>query len=295
MKELSKKRISGWNALIYAILAAASLICIFPFYYVLIVSFADPIALLNQPVYILPYSFNLESYKVLMEEGTILGSAVVSVFVTGIGTFASVMIITMAGYALSKKRLPMRRFLLSMVLITMFVGAQTIPYYLLIRGLGLMNSIWVLVIPMLMDAYYLIIMKNYFLGVPASLEESARIDGANDYTILFRIVVPTSTPVIASVALFLAVNKWNEWWHAMLFISNKSIWPMQMMLREILASLNNSGMSAIGKLMASKSHVMNPQNVRMAAIMVTAIPILMVYPFVQKYFTTGLLIGSMKE
>jgi len=288
-------RFSIWDGLIYSFLILLSLFCIFPFYYVAIVSFAEPSALLDSTLYVLPYTMNWDSYRILMDDRNIFSSILISVFITVVGTVLSMLIIIMAGYSLSKKESPFRQFFLTMILITMFFGGQLIPYYILIRDLGLVNSIWVLILPMLMDAFYLIIMKNYFLGVSVSLEESARMDGANDYRILFQILVPISKPIIASISLFLAVSKWNEWWHAMLFLNDKSIWPMQMMLRETLANLTSVGSSAIGKILITKYQSTNPFTVRMAAIMVTAVPILIVYPFIQKHFTKGLMIGSVKE
>jgi putative aldouronate transport system permease protein len=292
---LSSQRISIADICIYAVLLLLSFVCLFPFYYVVIVSIADPIVLLNKPFYVLPFSFNINSYRVLIDEKSIFTSKLISVFITAVGTLLSMLILIMAGYGLSKKEAPLRRFFLIMVLITMFFGGQLIPYYLLIKSLHLVNNLGVLIFPLLVDAFYLIIMKNYFLGVSASLEESAKIDGANDYRILFQIIVPISKPIIASISLFMAVSKWNEWWHAMLFLNDRAKWPMQMMLRETLANLTSSAASSIGRLMLAKYKTMNPLSVRMAAIMVTALPVLLIYPFVQKYFTKGLMIGSLKE
>lgn len=290
-----KRKFTGWDAAIYAALILLCVACIFPFYYVFIVSFSDPVSFLQHPIYLLPFSFDLSAYEILFDEGTLLSSALVSVFTTVVATTLSIVITVMAGYCLSKKDVPLRRFFLTLVLMAMFIGIQTVPYYIVIRDLKLMNSIWVLIVPLLVDPFYLIIVKNYFLGISPSLEESARIDGANDYTILFRIIVPVSTPLLASVTLFLAVNRWNEWWHAMLFISDKKKWPMQMMLREVLSALDASSSSVIGQMMMAQKRQMNPQNVRMAAIMITTLPILCVYPFIQKYLTKGLMIGSVKE
>lgn len=289
------RKFTGWDVVIYAVLILLCVACIFPFYYVFIVSFSDPVSLLQHPIYLLPFSFDLSAYRMLFNEGTLLSSALVSVFTTVIATLLSIVITVMAGYALSKKDVPLRKFFLTLVLLAMFIGIQTVPYYIIIRDLKLMNTIWVLIIPLLVDPFYLIIVKNYFLSISPSLEESARIDGANDYTILFRIIVPVSAPLLASVTLFLAVNRWNEWWHAMLFITDKSKWPMQMMLREVLSALDNSSSSNMGQMMMAQKRPMNPQNVRMAAIMITTLPILCVYPFIQKYLTKGLMIGSIKE
>lgn len=283
------------DVLIIAFLTFLSLICFFPFYYVAIVSFANPITFMNQVLYILPYSFDLSGYKLLFEERSVLSSVSVSVFTTLVGTLLSILITAMSAYGLSKKGAPFRRLFMTMILITMFFGGQLIPYYVLIKSLKLIDSIWVLILPMMTNTFYLIILKNYFLSLPASLEESAKIDGANDIHIFYRIVVPISLPILASITLFFAVDKWNEWWHAMLFINSKAKWPLQMMLREILANITNASISPVGKLMMAKYKNMNPQTVKMAAILVTAIPILIVYPLLQRYFTKGILIGSIKE
>jgi len=289
------KRFAVWDALIYGFMLLLGFLSVFPFYYVVIVSFSDSTVLMNKVLYILPYSFILDAYTLLVKEGTIFRSAGISVFVTAVGTFLSILIITMAGYGLSKKEAPLRQFFLTMVLITMFFGGQLIPYYVLIRSLKLINSIWVLILPGLMNSYYLIVMKNYFLSVPSSLEESARIDGANDYRILFQILVPISKPILASISLFLAVGFWNEWWHAMLFLNTPNKWPMQMMLKEMLANLATSSISPVAKMMAASYRKVNALSVRMAAIVITTIPILLVYPFVQKYFAKGVMLGSLKE
>jgi len=290
------RKFSLADVLIYGYLGLLSLICLFPFYYVGIVSFADPIVLLNTPLYVLPTSVDFGSYRILIADGRIVNSAAVSVFVTVVGTLISLLVIVMAGYSLSKKVMPLRRFFMTMVLLAMFFGGQLIPYFIIIRNLGLINNIWVLILPILVDPFFVIIAKNYFLSVSQSLEESARIDGAHDYRILFQIVIPVSKPMIASIALFRAVAYWNEWWHAMLFINNQRQYPLQMMLREILASINaHLAESPIGALMIESRMPMNPQTVRMAAIMATALPIIIVYPFIQKYFAKGLMLGSVKE
>lgn len=292
---MKQRKFCGWDVLIYAFCLLFGFCCIFPFYYVLILSVSDPIVVLQHPFYILPYSVDFSSYKLLFTEGSLVTSAMVSVFTTFVGTVLGMLVMVMCGYALSKKYLPCRKFFMTVVLIPMFIGAQTIPYYVLIRSLGMMNTVWVLIIPTLVSSYYVIIIKNFFLSVPESLEESARIDGANDYLILFRIIMPTSTPMLISVTLFTAVAKWNEWWHAMLFITDRSIWPMQMNLRDMLANITNNANTELGAMMMTSRQTMNPENVRMAAVMITCIPILLVYPFVQKHLVKGMMIGAIKE
>lgn len=290
-----KRQQTAGDALIHLFLGLLCFLCIFPFYYVLIVSLADPIVMMNQTAYVLPYSLDFSAYKLLFEENSVFSSALISAFITVTGTALSVLITLMAAYGLSKKVAPLRTLFMNMVLITMFFGGQLIPYYLQIKSLGLINSVWSLIIPTLVSPFYLIILKNYFLTIPVGLEESAKIDGANDFRILFQIIVPISLPILASISLFFAVDKWNEWWHAMLFINDKARWPLQMMLREILANISNSSVSPVGRMMAARYKNMNPLSAKMAAIIVTALPILVVYPFLQRYFTKGIMIGSLKE
>lgn len=289
------RKFSAWDVLIYAFCLIFGFCCLFPFYYVFIISLADPIVVLKKPFYVLPYSVDFSSYKMLFSEGSLVSSALVSIFTTVVGTVLGMLFMVMCGYALSKKHLPGRRFFMTFALIPMFIGAQTIPYYVLIRSLGMMNTVWVLIVPTLISSYYLIIIKNFFLSVPASLEESARIDGANDYLILFRIIIPTSMPMLISVTLFMAVAHWNEWWHAMLFITNRKLWPMQMMLRDMLANITNNASTPLGQMMMSSRQTMSPENVRMAAVMITCLPILLIYPFVQKHLVKGMMIGAIKE
>ncbi len=198
-----------------------------------------------------------------------------------------------AAYVLSRKRLMGRGALLGAILFTMLFSGGLIPTYLVICDLGLDNTVWSMILPTMISTYYLIIMKNYFAGIPASLEEAARIDGANDAVILTRIFVPISKPFMATFALFYAVERWNGWWEAFLYINKKDIKPLQIYLRDILVSFNTQlGSQAQSVMTGGKVFV---QSVQMAAIVVTMVPILCLYPFLQKYFVKGVMIGSVKE
>jgi putative aldouronate transport system permease protein len=191
--------------------------------------------------------------------------------------------------------MPGRNALLTIVVFTMFFSGGLIPYYLTVKAVGLVNNILVLIIPLGINTFNLIIMKNFFTTIPPSLEESAKIDGANDLYVLWKVVLPTSAPILATITLFYAVDRWNEWWHAMLFISNRDMFPLQMVLREILFDFSQMMGSAIGaSIRASKVNIY-PRSVQMAIVVVTAVPILLVYPFLQKHFTKGILLGSLKE
>ena len=195
---------------------------------------------------------------------------------------------------LSRKRLIGRRFFLSAILFTMLFSGGLIPTYLVVSGLGLDNSIWSMIFPSMISTYYLIIMKNYFVSLPASLEEAARIDGANEFVVMTRIFIPISKPFMATFLLFYAVERWNEWWNAYLYISDKNIKPLQIYLRDVLVNFNSQLATQAQSMMSTHNKVF-VQSIQMATIIITMLPILCVYPFVQKYFVKGVLVGSVKE
>lgn len=265
----------------------------FPFYNTLIVSFADEAAVGKQLVYLLPVSIDFSAYKVIFEDSTIVNSFLVSVFITIAGTIASMLISTAGAYALSKKDYPGRNFFMNAIVFTMLFSGGLIPFYLTVKNLGLTNTLASLILPSLANTFYLIIMINYFRGIPASLEESAKIDGANDIYILLRIIIPVSVPTIAAISLFYAVDKWNAFYHAMLFISAPKKYPLQLMLREILVNYSQM-ISSTAAVSMSMTKPVYQESLKMAVVVVTALPILMVYPFIQKYFAKGIMIGSLK-
>lgn len=268
---------------------------VFPFYYVFIISFAKYESIAETPVYLLPKSIDLQAYSFIFKNNYITSSLFVSIFVTVVGTLFSMICSVGLAYALSKPRMPGRKFFFIFMLVTMFFDGGLIPYYMTVQAVGLVNNIFVLIIPMLVNAFNVILLKNYFETVPASLEESAKIDGANDMYILWKIVLPTSAPIIATISLFYAVDRWNEWWHAMLFISSKKLYPLQMVLREILFNFDNSMGSAMGRSIIKSKRLIYGRSVQMAVVLVATIPIFIVYPYLQKYFTRGIMLGSIKE
>jgi len=219
------------NIILISILAIIGIAAVFPFYNVIITSFASVKGLAGHSFYILPYSFDLTSYKNLFKEAQFYKSFLVTVLITVLGVIFNMFLSVTGSYALSKKNLPGRNFILGAIILTMFFSGGLIPYYLVIKALGLVNNILVLVIPAGFSTMYLIIMKNYFNTIPESLEESAKIDGANEFYILIKIIIPVSKPFMVTFALFYAVERWNEWWNAMLFINESSKTPLQIFLR----------------------------------------------------------------
>jgi putative aldouronate transport system permease protein len=290
-----KKKISLFELISFLILTVIGVVTIFPFYNVLILSLANHGEAMRRSVYLLPYSFDLTSIKTILSEPSFLRSVGVSAFVTVVGVLVSMTVTTMGAYALSKKSLPGRNLILGMVLFTMFFNGGLIPYYLVLKKIGFVNNLAVMILPAAVSAFYLIVMKNFFRSIPESLEESARIDGAGDFYILYKIVIPLSTPIIATFSLFYAVDRWNDWWSALIFISDQRINPLQIFLREMLVSFNNSMLSAAAASAMENKRTVYFEGAQMAAVVISVLPIAVLYPCLQKYFVKGILVGSVKE
>jgi len=275
------------------ILGMFALLGIFPLYYVVIISFADLVEMSKYKVYLLPLSFDFTAYKFIFFDDKVLKGFIVTIFVTIIGTLFSMLITVSAAYSLSKKTFPFRRYIMGAIVFTMFFWGQLIPYYFTVKSLGLINNLFAMIIPPAINTFYLIIMKNYFQTMPDSIEESAKIDGANDIYILWKIILPISMPILATFVLFYSVERWNDWWYALLFISNPDFRPIQIIMREIMTNLQMTTSGAGGML----SHIKKPvgmQSIKMAMVVVSTVPIALFYPLLQKYFTKGILIGSIK-
>lgn len=270
-----------------------ALMTLYPFYNVLIVSFSNTVTSARFSPYLWPHVMDLTGYKAIINDRYFFKSLTTTLFVTIVGTTLNMTFSVVAAYVLSKKRLMGRKFFLSAILFTMLFSGGLIPTYLVVCDLHLDNTVWSMILPTMISTYYLIIMKNYFAGLPPSLEEAARIDGANEFVILTRIYIPISKPFMATFALFYAVERWNGWWEAFLYINDKNIKPLQIYLRDVLVSFNTQlGTQAQSMMTGSKVFV---QSVQMAAIVITMLPILCLYPFLQKYFVKGVMIGAVKE
>lgn len=287
--------INGFNIFNFIFLGLITIITVFPFYYVLLISLSDYAEVNKQLIYLFPASVNFESYRLVFGEKIFLNSFLVSVFVTVAGTAFSMFLTMTAAYTLSKKFIPGNKFLFIVALIPMFFSGGLIPFYLTVQKVGLINNIMSMVIPAAVSTFYLILLKNYFDDVPASLEESAKIDGANDMYIFFKIIVPTSMPVIVTISLFYAVDKWNEYFSAMLFISDRKLYPLQLVLREILQNFTQFLGSSMGQEIARSNRPTYTLSLQMAIVIIATVPIICVYPFLQKHFTKGIMLGAVKE
>lgn len=218
----------------------------------------------------------------------------ISVIVTVAGTAVNMIVTTAGAYAISKKTLPGRNAILNGVIFTMFFSGGLIPYFLTLQNLHFQNNLLVMILPVAVNAFNLILMKNFFSTIPQALEESAKIDGANDISILIRVVVPVSLPILATITLFYAVDRWNEWWLAMLFINDPSYYPLQLVLRNAITNLSSLMTSATATQMAQGTTRIYADSVKSAIIIISALPILIIYPFIQRFFAQGLMLGSVK-
>ncbi len=291
-----KKKVKPFDVVAIIILVLLGLVVLFPFYNVVIVSFARYSSIAKAKLYILPTSFQLKAYSTLLEDAEFWRAFGNTVFITVAGVSLSMLISVAGAYALSVKSLPFRDFFLTLILFTMFFGGGLIPYYLQMKNLHLIDSIFVMVIPTCVNTTYIIIMKNYFVNMPISLIESARLDGANDITILRRIILPISKPFMATFALFYAVERWNEWWNAQMFISKSRLAPLQIYLRNLLIAYNSTlSSNALTQVERNIDNTLYFPSLQMAAVVVSSVPILMVYPYLQKHFTKGILVGAVKE
>jgi putative aldouronate transport system permease protein len=291
----SKKnsRYAVGNIFINSIMVLICFLALYPVWYTIIISFNNSADSMRGGIYWWPREFSLESYKTVFQDKTIAQAFLVTVLRTLIGTVTSVLFTAMVGYAFSKKHIMFNKFYIIFGTITMFFGGGLIPYFITIKNLGLYDSFWVYIIPSLFNFYNMIIFMSFFRELPAGLEESAKLDGANDLLIFIKIVVPLSMPVMATIALFNGVAHWNDYFTGVMYINKATLQPIQTFLYRVVASASAS--KAVVSMPAGiTAQQVSSQSVRLATMVVTTAPIMCVYPFLQKYFVKGMLIGSIK-
>ncbi len=267
---------------------------LYPLLYVAFASFSDPATLMTTRGLLFgPLGFTLDAYQRVFDNPMILTGYRNTLFYVFGGTALNLIMTMLAAYALSRRNVMFRRPLTLMIVFTMFFSGGLIPTFLLVgRTLNLMDTPWALILPGAIHTVNLIIMRTAFEGIPYELEEAARMDGANDFTILFRIVIPLSMPVVAVMILFYAVGHWNAFFSAMVYLRTRELYPLQLILREILIS-NSTDVMTAG--VASGDVMPIGETIKYATIMVATVPILFVYPFLQRYFVKGVMIGAIKE
>lgn len=277
-----------FQGFLLVIITMLCIVMVYPFLHVLSISLSTPAEALRPGIHLYPKEISLFAWERVLSTDSIWRAFGITVFRTVVGTLLSLVFMSMAAYPLSRKYLPHRGYYTTFIIITMFFGGGLIPTYLLIKSLGLINSVWVYIIPGLVSTFSMLILRNFFMGIPVELEDSAKIDGANDIRILVQIIVPLSAPVLATLALWAAVAHWNNWFDAMLYMQDKTKITLQLLLRRLVIA--NMG----DPMMPVPTEEEDPAMVKAAIIMFTALPILVVYPFLQRFFVKGVMVGSLK-
>ena len=282
-----------------AILVLLALVTLYPFLYVVFASVSDPVKLLgNTNMLLWPAGFTLNAYKKVFSNAAIYTGYMNTIFYVVAGTSINIVATCMAAYVLSRKQLKLRRFFTLLFIFTMYFNGGLIPNYLLIKDLGMINSRLALIIPGAVSTFNLMIMITGFEGIPQALEESARIDGANDWVILFKIIMPLAKPTIMVIMLYYAVGHWNSWFNAMVLLKDRDLYPLQLLLKEILV-MNDSTMSSVGSaggvsINSVQGATAYRELVKYCVTVIVTAPILCIYPFLQKYFVKGVFVGSIK-
>ena len=289
------------DVLIYLFMALLCFTCLVPLIHVVMASFSEPLQLESfRGVLFHSLGFTWKGYQLVLQIPSIKTGYMNTLFLVMVGTVSNMVMTCLAAWVLSQKRWWYSKFLMVLVTFTMFFSGGLIPSYLLVKDLGMLDSRLALIIPNLISVWNLIVMRTGFMNVPDSLSESARLDGANDFTILVRIIIPLSKAVLAVILLYYAVGYWNSWFGAMIYIRSRDKYPLQLVLREVLV-LESSGSGMTNQGASSVLNTVNADNisqykklVRYTTIVIATVPVLCFYPFIQKYFTKGVMIGSLK-
>jgi putative aldouronate transport system permease protein len=288
-KSKGEKIFVAFNVIFMIILM---IITVYPIVHVLFASLSDSNELLAYRGLLLkPIGFNVEAYKMVFENPMIVRGYLNTLFIVVVGVFINIIMTSLAAYVLSRKNVLFQSTIMFLIVFTMFFSGGLIPFYFTVKSLHIDNTYWALILPVAINTFNLIIMRTSFAAIPDSLEESAKLDGASHFTILFRIILPLSMPIVAVMILYYSVAHWNAWFNAMIFIQDRNLYPLQLILREILiqndTSSMASGVSAVDQVAIGES-------IKYAVIVVATVPILCIYPFLQKYFVKGALVGAVK-
>ncbi len=279
--------------IIYFVLFLLMMMTLYPLLHVVFASFSNPNEIISyRGLLWKPLGINFEAYKLVFSNPNIYTGYRNTLFIVVVGVSLNLFVTALGAYVLSRKNVMWNNVFMALIVFTMFFSGGLVPLYLVVKGVGLTNTLWSTILPFAVSTFNLIVMRTSFKSVPDSLEESAKIDGANHFIILFRIIIPLSLPVLAVMGLYYAVEKWNGWFYASIFIQNRDLFPLQIFLREILilSSTDNmtSGSAAVGEQFQISA------TIKYATIMVATVPILCVYPFIQRFFVKGVMIGAIK-
>ena len=273
-------------------MVAMAFVTLYPLWHVLMASFSLPTRIMaHRGLLFWPLGYSLEAYIQVFAHPLLARSYLNTVFYVVVGTTINLIMTFHGAYVLSRRNLYFKKHMMIMITITMFISGGLIPNYLLIVDLKLLNTPWALLLPGAIGTYNMVMMRTYFQGIPYELEESARIDGASDIRILYQIILPVSTPIIAVIGLYYGVGHWNSWYNAMLYLTNRDLYPIQLVLREILIE---GSMDALEDSAINSTWKAVEETLKYATIIVATVPVLCIYPFLQKYFDKGVLVGALK-
>ena len=280
-------KIQPIDIVICIILVIFALLIVIPFWHAFVVSLSDKDAYTRSTFLLWPTDINLAAYQNVFSDEKLWGGYRITIILLIFGTAYQLFFTVITGYALSRKNWTGKNFVMNMILVTMFFGGGMVPYYYLIRSLGMYDTIWVMIIPGAIDTFNMLLMRNYFASLPAEMEESAKIDGANDIIIFAKIFLPLSLPMLATVGLFFAVGNWNSWYNALIFTESQSVKPLQLVLKNMIEEMET-------KMNSPNVQEMYSEGLTMAAIFFTIVPIMCFYPFLQRFFVKGIVVGAIK-
>jgi len=283
-----KQKFTWFDVLNTLFILLITLICLYPFWYVILISFSTSKGYYASTYHIIPNSFTIQNYMTIFNEKTVFTAFLQSCKITLLGTAVSMVLTAMAGYVFSKKDLPGIKAMYGLVIFSMYFGGGMVPMYLLVNSLNMRNTIWALTLTGAISTFNVVLARNYFLSLPSELEESAKIDGATEFTVFRKIIVPLSMPILATLTLFYAVAYWNDYMKALLYMSDEKMFPLPLIIRSILSkTLDQAG----GTEAASERF---SQGINMATVVVSILPVMIAYPWLQKYFVGGIMIGAVK-
>jgi putative aldouronate transport system permease protein len=290
VKEAANERV--FDIIIYVIATIIIVIVLYPLIFIVSASFSDPTRVLNGEVWLLPKSVTLDAYANILQNEKIWIGYRNTIFYTMVGTVINIIMTILAAYPLSRPDLPGRNAIMVFITLTMFFSGGLIPTYLLVKDLGMVDTMWALIVPGAIATYNLIVMRTYFQSsIPWELQEAAHIDGCSNWRLLFSIILPLSKPILAVMVLFYAVGHWNSFFNALIYIRNENLHPLQLVLREIL--LISQSASVDGSV-GLEDKILLAESIKYAVIIVSSLPVLLMYPFVQRHFVKGVMIGSIK-
>ena len=282
------------SAIAYLFVSAVALVMLYPVLNVFAVAFSSYRSYSLNPWIFFPYDINLDAFRTVFASRLIMNSYVNTLFITVVGTILTLIITVMTAYPLSREGFRGKPLFMSLLIFTMMFNGGIVPNFLLIKGLGLYDNIWALIIPGILSAFNVILMINFFKALPDGLIEAAKVDGAGELRTLWQIVVPLSKPILSTIALFAAVGYWNSYFSAIMYIRRQALWPVQLVLREIIMAANTAMINSGGNMAEMDLANIPIDSLRYASLVVVMLPIMCIYPFLQKYFAKGVLLGAVK-